>query len=89
VGKWRAFGWRVLEMDGHDMRDILRTLHDAAEDGDGSSPTCVIAHTVKGKGVSFMENDYTWHSKVLSPEEYATALSDLGAGTDTTRQGAR
>jgi len=71
------------------MRDILRTLHDAAEDGDGSSPTCVIAHTVKGKGVSFMENDYTWHSKVLSPEEYATALSDLGAGTDTTRQGAR
>jgi len=89
AGKWRAFGWRVLEMDGHDMRDILRTLHDAAEDGDGSSPTCVIAHTVKGKGVSFMENDYTWHSKVLSPEEYATALSDLGAGTDTTRQGAR
>lgn len=83
--KWRAFGWRVLEMDGHDMRDILRTLRTAVEDGDGASPTCVIAHTVKGKGVSFMEDDYTWHSKTLSPQEFATACAELGA-VDTVQQ---
>lgn len=78
AGKWRAFGWRVLEMDGHDMRDILTTLGKAVDEGDGR-PTAVIAHTVKGKGVSFMENDYTWHSKVLKPQEYATAMADLDA----------
>jgi transketolase len=87
--KWRAFGWRVLETDGHDMRDILRTLREAVEDGDGHSPTCVVAHTVKGKGVSFMEHDYTWHSKVLKPEEYATALADLGATTSETLEALR
>lgn len=84
AAKWRAFGWRVLEMDGHDMRGILTTLRDAVEGGDGHTPTCIVSHTVKGKGVSFMENDYTWHSKVLGPDEYATALADLRATDDET-----
>lgn len=88
AGKWRAFGWRVLEMDGHDMRDIVTTLTSAVEDGDGR-PTCVVSHSVKGKGVSFMENDYTWHSKVLSDEEYVTALADLHAHPDETLEAAR
>lgn len=84
--KWRAFGWRVLGMDGHDMRDILTTLRDAIESRQGAGPTVIIAQTVKGKGVSYMENDYTWHSKPLSPQDYATALADLGAGTGAVRQ---
>lgn len=87
--KWRAFGWRVLEMDGHDMRDILRTLAQALEKDDEHRPTCIVANTVKGKGVSYMENDYTWHGKQLSPQEYATALADLGVGTDTAGQVSR
>lgn len=84
--KWRAFGWRVLGMDGHDMRDILTTLGEAIESRQGAGPTVIIAQTVKGKGVSYMENDYTWHSKPLSPQDYATALADLGAGTEAVRQ---
>ena len=81
AAKWRAFGWRVLETDGHDMRDILRTLAVALEKDEQHRPTCIVAATVKGKGVSYMENDYTWHGKALSPGNYATALADLGADT--------
>jgi transketolase len=76
VAKWKAFGWRVLEMDGHDMADILRVLDEAAH-GDGR-PVVVIAHTVKGKGVSFMEGRYYWHTRVIKPEEFAQAMADLG-----------
>ncbi len=76
VGKWKAFGWRVLEMDGHDMADILRVLALAAE-SDGR-PVAIIAHTVKGKGVSFMEGHYYWHTRAIKPDEYATAMADLG-----------
>lgn len=79
----------MLETDGHDMGDILRTLRHTREENDSHRPTYVIANTVKGKGVSFMENDYTWHTKKLSPDEYATALADLGVGTDTVGQGVR
>ena len=76
VAKWSAFGWRVLEADGHDIADILRVLTRAA-DGDGR-PIAIVAHTVKGKGVSFMEGHYYWHTRVIKPDEYATALADLG-----------
>jgi transketolase len=76
VAKWAAFGWRVLEMDGHDMRDILRVLADATRP-DGR-PVAVIAHTVKGKGVSFMEGHYYWHTRAIKPEEFAIAMADLG-----------
>jgi len=73
---WRAFGWNVLEMDGHDARDILTTLDQARRYRGG--PTVVLAHTVKGKGVSFMEHDVAWHSRGLTPEELAQALDELG-----------
>ncbi len=76
VAKWSAFGWRVLEADGHDVADLLRVL-DLAAHGDGR-PVAVIAHTVKGKGVSFMEGRYYWHTRAIKPEEYATAMADLG-----------
>ena len=76
VGKWTAFGWRVLEMDGHDMAAILETF-DRAEVGDGR-PTVVIANTVKGKGVSYMEGRWFWHTRTIKPEEFAIAMRDLG-----------
>lgn len=76
VAKWSAFGWRVLEADGHDMADILRVLGEAVR-GDGR-PVVVIASTVKGKGVSFMENHFYWHTRAIKPEEYAQAMAELG-----------
>lgn len=76
IGKWKAFGWRVLEMDGHDMADILRVLDEATQ-GDGR-PVAVIADTVKGKGVSYMEGHYFWHTRAIKPDEYAQAMADLG-----------
>lgn len=87
VGKWRAFGWRVLEMDGHDIAEILRVLGEAAR-GDGR-PTVVIAHTVKGKGVSFMEGRYFWHTRAIKPEELAQAMADLGEPVATGEGGPR
>ena len=77
AAKWVAFGWRVLEVDGHDMAAIITALGDAVR-GDGR-PVAVIARTVKGKGVSFMEGRYVWHSRMLAPEEFAQAMAELGA----------
>lgn len=74
-GKWRAFGWNVLEMNGHDTRQILTVLDQARRHI--GTPTVVIAHTVKGKGVSFMEHNVAWHSRGLTPEELTQALRDL------------
>ncbi len=76
VDRWSAFGWEVFEMDGHSIPDILTTLEAAGERR--GRPTAVIAHTVKGKGVSYMENDYKWHSRVPTPEELEIALRELG-----------
>lgn len=76
--KWRAFGWRVLETDGHD-HDMLRTaLGDEARVGD--APTCVIAHTTKGKGVSFMESSVLWHYRTAKGEEFEAAKRELQGG---------
>ncbi|MFN8631432.1 MAG: transketolase [Chloroflexota bacterium] len=76
VAKWRAFNWRVLEIDGHDMAAILSAL-DQARAG-GGRPTVIIANTIKGKGVSFMEGRYYWHTRAIKPEEFAQAMRDLG-----------
>lgn len=76
VAKWTAFGWRVLEMDGHDMAEIVATLDLAGRPG--GLPTVIVAHTIKGKGVSFMEGDYTWHAKPIKPDEFARAMAELG-----------
>ncbi len=76
AAKWAAFGWRVIEVDGHDVAALSATFEDAAR-GDGR-PVAVIAHTVKGKGVSFMEGRYFWHTRAIKPEELAIAMADLG-----------
>lgn len=76
VAKWSAFGWRVLEVDGHDMAAVVRVLEDATV-GDGR-PVAIIANTIKGRGVSFMEGRYYWHTRTMTAEEFATAMADLG-----------
>jgi transketolase len=75
--KFRAFGWHVIECDGHDQASI-REAFDAARSITGQ-PTCVVAHTVKGQGVSFMEGDFNWHAKVPTDEQLADALEELDA----------
>jgi transketolase len=74
--KWRAFGWSATEVDGHDMAALVR-LMDRVPDGSGK-PVAVIAHTVKGKGVSFMEDDNNWHYRIPSAEEVVKAKKELG-----------
>jgi len=73
--KWRAFGWQVREFDGHDMGAIVDAL-DALPLATGR-PSALIAHTVKGKGVSFAENTYLWHSNSVDDEIHARALGEL------------
>ncbi len=73
--KWRAFGWHVLEIDGHDINQILTALEKAKEIK--SMPTAIIAHTIKGKGVSFMEFNIDFHGKAPTPEQTEKALKEL------------
>jgi len=73
--KWMAFGWNEMEIDGHDMREILESLKQAKEMK--GKPTAIIAHTVKGKGVSFIEGNNRYHGKALSKEELSLALQEL------------
>lgn len=73
--KWRGFGWHVIEIDGHDYKAIL-SAYDEAEKIKGR-PTIIVAKTIKGKGVSFMENQVDWHGKVPTKEEAERALAEL------------
>ncbi|HLH73481.1 MAG TPA: transketolase [Chloroflexota bacterium] len=73
--RWEVWGWHVLEMDGHNVGNILETCRKARTMK--GKPTLIISHSIKGKGVSFMENDYNWHSKVLTEAEFAQAMADL------------
>ena len=87
--KWRAFNWNVIECNGHDMADVLRAFAGArAFEG---KPSVILAHTIMGKGVSFMEDDYRWHGKPPKPDEGARALAELGttfaAWSDRLRNG--
>jgi len=76
--RWSAWGWRVLEADGHDVRQIADAFDSAV--GSGNQPTMIIAHTIKGKGVSFMEGDAAWHGGVPTPAQHQQALAELGEG---------
>lgn len=75
--KWEAFGWAVREIDGHDSEAVVRTL--SSVPFEPGRPSCVIAHTVKGKGVSFMEDDLLWHYRNPAGDEYAAAVKELEA----------
>jgi len=77
--KWRAFGWEVVEVDGHDVAALLTAFDAAAEPRD--RPRCIIANTAKGHGVSFMRDQAGWHHGVPSAEQYAQAISELEAET--------
>lgn len=76
--KFAAFGWRVLEIDGHDMEAIVDAL-DAADENTGQ-PVCIVAHTVKGKGVSFAEHKASFHNGAMTPEQYEQALEEIALG---------
>jgi transketolase len=73
--RWRSFGWRVLETDGHDFNALLSTIDKARQRR--TRPTVIIAHTVKGKGVSFMENTAAFHGRAPTAEELEKALQEL------------
>ena len=75
AGKWRSFGWNVLECDGHDFSSILDAFHTAAQPS--GLPAVIIAKTIMGKGIKSIENDYRWHGKVPSKEQIAGFLEDL------------
>jgi len=75
IDKWRAFGFAVIEINGHNMRQVLDALDMALEIH--SLPTVIVAHTTKGKGVSFMENSAKWHGAVPTEQEYARAVAEL------------
>ena len=78
--KWRAFGWETHEVDGHDVPALLALLQGIVADDARTSPAVVIAHTVKGKGVSFMESELGWHLGYLTPEDEQRALAEIGGG---------
>ena len=73
--KWRSFGWQVQEVDGHNHQQLQSEL--SALPLESGRPSVIICHTVKGKGVSFMENTVLWHYRVPKGEEFATALQEL------------
>jgi transketolase len=73
--KWRAFGWHTLEIDGHDIPAIQKALAEA--EATKGKPTCIVAHTVKGKGVSFMENNPKFHGTAPTADEVKLALQEL------------
>ncbi|MHB8449156.1 MAG: transketolase [Mycobacteriales bacterium] len=73
--KWRAFGWDVVEVEGHDHNQLYQALLPT----DGGRPRCVLAHTTKGKGVSFMEHSVLWHYRSPDDDELAAALAEIDA----------
>ncbi|WP_251670437.1 MULTISPECIES: transketolase [unclassified Sporosarcina] len=73
--RWEAFGWHVITIDGHNFSDMEAAFNEAKEIK--GKPTMIIANTVKGKGISFMENAYLWHSRIPTDDELANALEEL------------
>lgn len=79
AAKWKAFGWDVYEVDGHNMGQLVDTFDRMASIHDCEKPVAVIAHTKKGNGVSYMELDPKWHHNHLTDEQYQIAKEELGA----------
>ncbi len=76
VDKWRAFGWDAVEMDGHDVVALAERLRGVPSPT--GKPTAIVAHTVKGKGVSFMEDDNNWHYTTCTEEVLDASFKELG-----------
>ena len=79
LNKWRAFNWNTAEIDGHDFQAIIQALDEAGRVKD--KPTLVLCHTIKGKGVSFMEGKWEWHGKAPNQEEGKRAIQEILAQT--------
>lgn len=77
LGRWRAFGWNAIETDGHDFAAILAAFAQAK--AHRGQPTIIVARTVKGKGISYMENDFNWHSKPVTDQNLQQAQDELAA----------
>jgi transketolase len=77
--KWRSFGWNVHEVNGHDLEEILETLVLVQQLEATAIPQIIIAHTIKGKGVSFVEADFTFHGRALSAEQAEIAREEINA----------
>jgi transketolase len=75
VAKWSAFGWKACEIDGHDISALTEAMNQV---GTADQPIAIVAHTIKGKGISFMENDNNWHYRVPKVEEVKAAQRELG-----------
>jgi transketolase len=73
--KYKAFGWHVIEVDGHNVQEIINACHEAQAIYE--KPTLILAHTIAGKGVTFMEGDYRWHGMPPNKEQAQIALRDL------------
>jgi transketolase len=78
--KFEAFNWQVMTINGHDMKEILITLEKAKKNK--NKPVCIIANTIKGKGVSFMENIRKWHGKAPNQQEYEIAIKEIEENND-------
>lgn len=83
--KWEAFGWETHEVDGHDVEELLGKLHSVRNDEGRQRPAVIIANTVKGKGVSFMESEMGWHLGWLQSEDEKDVLEELRAGREASR----
>lgn len=79
-GKWKSFGWSVKEVDGHKHSDIAASIRDTKQT-QGDKPSVIVCNTVKGKGVSFMENQVVWHYRPPTAEQLSQALNELGANS--------
>lgn len=77
LDKWRAFGWNALEVDGHDVPQLLTTLREVTAHRDARKPTVIVARTVKGKGIPYMEKEFGWHLGYLAPSDEEVALAHL------------
>lgn len=75
VEKWKSFGWSVKKINGHNFEEIINSLSDIPFEKD--KPSCIVAETIHGKGVSFMEDNHVWHDKYPNEEEYKSALKEL------------
>ena len=78
--KWKSFGWNVITIDGHQIQEILSALDEAK--ACKGKPSVIIARTIKGRGVSFMEHKFEWHAKAPTLEELQRALSELDASRE-------
>ncbi len=76
VGKWKSFGWAVKEINGHDMSEILEGLDFLANTND--KPSILVAQTIKGKGVSYMEDNPSFHGAAPNDEQFEQAMQELG-----------